>query len=118
MPNVIIGPASALTASSIFSTTRSASSPSISGQSDLDVTQERNVLIIKGGKAQKQEGEYLHRGIGGQSFECRFEHADHVRVETASFSGGLLRIVLKKANRVSVGKFFGSVFTASRLLEL
>lgn len=80
------------------------------GQGDLDVTQERNVLIIKGGKAQKQEGEYLHRGIGGQSFERRFELADHVRVETASLSDGLLRIVLKqevpeamKPRRIEIG---------------
>ena len=35
---------------------------------DLDVTQERNVLIIKGGAVQKSEGEYLHRGITAQSF--------------------------------------------------
>ena len=79
-------------------------------QSDLDVTQERNVLIIKGAKAEKKEGEYLHRGIGGQSFERRFELADHVHVEAASLSDGLLRIVLKhevpeamKPRRVEIG---------------
>ncbi|CAD7034639.1 molecular chaperone Hsp20 [Pseudorhizobium endolithicum] len=79
-------------------------------QSDLDVTQERNVLIVKGGKAEKKEGEYLHRGIGGQSFERRFELADHVHVETATLSDGLLRIVLKqeipeamKPRRIQIG---------------
>jgi molecular chaperone IbpA len=79
-------------------------------QSDLDVTQERNVLIIKGGKAEKKEGEYLHRGISGQSFERRFELADHVHVETASLADGLLRIVLKqeipeamKPRRIAIG---------------
>jgi molecular chaperone IbpA len=80
------------------------------GQGDLDVTQERNVLIIKGGKSDKQEGEYLHRGIGAQSFERRFELADHVRVEDASLSDGLLRIALKreipeamKPRRIEIG---------------
>ena len=79
-------------------------------RSDLDVSQERNVLIIKGGKAESPEGEYLHRGIGRQSFERRFELADHVQVETASLSDGLLRIVLKqeipeamKPRRIEIG---------------
>lgn len=64
---------------------------------DLDVTQERNVLIVKGGAAQKQEGEYLHRGISAQSFERRFELADHVHVEGASLANGLLTVTLSRA---------------------
>ena len=63
---------------------------------DLEVTQERNVLLVKGGKTQKDEGEYLHRGFSAQSFERRFELADHVRVETASLANGLLTIALKR----------------------
>jgi HSP20 family molecular chaperone IbpA len=43
------------------------------GQGDLDIAQERNVLVIKGGRKDKQEGEFLHRGISPQSFERRFE---------------------------------------------
>jgi molecular chaperone IbpA len=65
-------------------------------EGDLDVSQERNVLIVKGGKSQKDEGEYLHRGIGAQSFERRFELADHVRVENAALAHGLLTITLKR----------------------
>jgi molecular chaperone IbpA len=63
---------------------------------DLEVTQERNVLVVKGGRPQKDEGEYLHRGFNAQSFERRFELADHVRVETASLVNGLLTIALKR----------------------
>lgn len=63
---------------------------------DLDIVQERNVLVVKGQKAETKDGEYLHRGIAGRSFERRFELADHVRVEDASLSNGLLRIVLKR----------------------
>ncbi|WP_168879799.1 Hsp20 family protein [Rhizobium sp. P28RR-XV] len=64
--------------------------------SDLDVVQERNVLVVKGQKADPKDGEYLHRGIAGRSFERRFELADHVKVEGASLVNGLLRIVLKR----------------------
>ena len=81
---------------------------------DLDVTQERNVLIVKGGAAQKQEGEYLHRGISAQSFERRFELADHVHVEGASLANGLLTVTLKlevpeqaKPRRIDIGNGSG-----------
>ena len=66
------------------------------GNSDLDITQERNVLIVKGERAEAKDGEYLHRGIVGGSFERRFELADHVKVEDASLVNGLLRILLKR----------------------
>jgi len=66
------------------------------GEGDLDITQERNVLVIKGGKADELKGEYLHRGIAGRSFERKFELADHVRVEGADLRHGLLTITLKR----------------------
>jgi molecular chaperone IbpA len=66
--------------------------------SDLDITQERNVLIVKGQKAEAKDGEYLHRGIAGRSFERRFELADHVKVEDASLVNGMLCILLKREN--------------------
>lgn len=66
------------------------------GDGDLDITQERKVLVIKGGKAEELQGEYLHRGIAGRSFERKFELADHVRVEGADLKNGLLTISLKR----------------------
>jgi len=66
------------------------------GDGDLDITQERNVLVIKGGKAEELQGEYLHRGIAGRSFERKFELADHVKVEGADLRHGLLTISLKR----------------------
>ncbi|MEZ2131489.1 MULTISPECIES: Hsp20 family protein [unclassified Sinorhizobium] len=65
-------------------------------EGDLDVMQEQNVLVVKGGKAEDNAGEYLHRGIASRSFERRFELADHVRVENASLKNGLLSIALKR----------------------
>lgn len=66
------------------------------GEEDLDITQERNVLILKGQKAETKDGEYLHRGIAGRGFERKFELADHVRVEEALLVNGLLRVTLKR----------------------
>ena len=65
-------------------------------QEDLDITQERNVLLVKGQKAEAKDGEYLHRGIAGRSFERKFELADHVRVDDAALANGLLRVSLKR----------------------
>ena len=65
------------------------------GDSDLDIMQERNMLLIRGQNAAAKDGEYLHSGIAGRSFERRFELADHVKVEGASLVNGLLRIALK-----------------------
>jgi len=66
------------------------------GEGDLDITQERNVLVVKGGKAEDMQGEYLHRGIAGRGFERRFELADHVRVEDATLKNGLLIVSLRR----------------------
>ncbi|NLS06310.1 Hsp20 family protein [Rhizobium sp. P32RR-XVIII] len=66
------------------------------GEGDLDVTQERNVLMVRGEKTEETEGEYLHRGLAGRSFERRFELAEHVKVESASLKNGLLNICLKR----------------------
>jgi molecular chaperone IbpA len=66
------------------------------GRGDLDITQDRNLLVVKGGKAEDQQGEYLHRGIAARSFERRFELADHVRVEDASLANGLLTVSLRR----------------------
>jgi molecular chaperone IbpA len=66
------------------------------GEGDLDITGGSNVLVIKDGKAEALQGEYLHRGIAGRSFERRFELADHVRVEGADLKNGLRTIALKR----------------------
>jgi len=89
------------------------------GEEDLDITQERNVLIVKGQKDETKDGEYLHRGIAGRVFERRVELADHVRVEEASLANGLLRVTLKreipeamKPQKIAIG---GATFQAEPL---
>jgi molecular chaperone IbpA len=62
-------------------------------ESELTITHQPNLLIVAGNKPET-EGEYLHRGIPGTSFERRFELADHVKVAHADLKNGLLAISL------------------------
>jgi molecular chaperone IbpA len=62
-------------------------------ESELTITHQPNLLIVAGNKPET-DGEYLHRGIPGASFERRFELADHVKVAHADLQNGLLTISL------------------------
>ncbi len=61
---------------------------------ELTLTQEPNILIVTGQKANEAQGQYLHRGIAQRSFQRRFDLADHVKVTGANLSDGLLTIDL------------------------
>ncbi len=63
-------------------------------QEDLDVTFQSNLLTVIGKKQETTADGYLHRGIAARPFEHRFELADHVRVNGADLSNGLLSIDL------------------------
>ena len=75
-------------------------SMAVAGFSDDEITIEahRNVLTIKGEKAETSEtdetAELLYRGIASRSFERRFQLADHVEVSGATLKDGLLHIEL------------------------
>ena len=64
---------------------------------ELDLTVEKNSLVISG-RAQKEDeaaqGRYLHRGIARRAFERRFSLADHIKVNGASLDNGLLHVDL------------------------
>jgi molecular chaperone IbpA len=63
-------------------------------QEDLDITFQSNLLTVTGNKQEASTDDYLHCGIAGRPFEHRFELADHVRVNGADLSNGLLSIEL------------------------
>lgn len=63
---------------------------------ELNVTQERNLLVVSGEKKASEDTQYLHRGIAGRSFQRRFELADHVRVVRADLTNGLLTVDLQR----------------------
>ncbi len=65
--------------------------------SDLEITQAENSLIVKGrARPQAEEGSFLYRGIAGRAFERRFQLADFIRVTGASLQNGLLHIELAR----------------------
>ena len=66
-------------------------------ESDLDITQHQNTLVIKGSAPGKDEGvAYLHQGIAQRAFERRFELADYVNVSGAVIVNGLLYVDLAR----------------------
>ncbi|MEX0344203.1 MAG: Hsp20 family protein [Rhizobiaceae bacterium] len=67
------------------------------GEDELELEAHRNVLTVKGEKADQKDGEgaeLLYRGIAGRTFERRFQLADHVEVSGAELKNGLLHIDL------------------------
>jgi molecular chaperone IbpA len=83
------------------------------GENDLEVVVKENVLTVRGkvNDAEKDKDvTYLHRGIAGRAFEHRFQLADHVRVNGAQLTNGLLDIELvrelpetMKPQRIEIG---------------
>jgi molecular chaperone IbpA len=61
---------------------------------DITLTAAQNVLTVEGGKGEKDQHEYLYRGISERPFKRQFKLADHVHVTGAHFEDGLLRIQL------------------------
>jgi molecular chaperone IbpA len=67
------------------------------GEADLSIESKENTLTVKGEKkseTEKEEKEFLYRGIGSRAFERRFQLADHVEVKSASLENGLLHVDL------------------------
>ncbi|MDF9773327.1 Hsp20 family protein [Pseudomonas baetica] len=64
-------------------------------EEDLDIQVEKEVLTITGGKRESdKEAIYLHQGIAQRAFRLSFRLADHIEVQNASLSNGLLSIDL------------------------
>ncbi|PVM83394.1 Hsp20 family protein [Caulobacter endophyticus] len=69
------------------------------GPSDLEITAEPNLLVIKGRKASdidQNARTFLHQGLAQRAFERRFELADHVVVKDAAYAHGVLSIDLAR----------------------
>lgn len=69
------------------------------GEGDLDVQVQENVLTVTGKREtgeEREERNFLHRGIAERSFERRFHLADHIQVRDADLNNGLLRIRLER----------------------
>jgi len=64
---------------------------------EIEIVAQNNQLTVTGNRQDEADsGRYLHRGIATRAFERRFQLADFVVVQDASFDSGLLRISLKR----------------------
>ena len=66
---------------------------------------------MAGRKSDSEGTEYLYQGISARAFERRFNLADYIEVENASFENGLLHINLvrrvperMKPRRIDIGE--------------
>lgn len=66
------------------------------GEDDINIEIKEQSLTITGNKVDDTSAEYLHQGIAARNFERRFKLADHVEVNGASLSNGLLHVDLKR----------------------
>ncbi len=64
---------------------------------EIEIVAQQNKLTVTGSKANERADEnFIHRGIVVRSFERRFQIADFVIVESATFDNGLLTITLRR----------------------
>ena len=63
-------------------------------QDEVTITAEANQLMVAGRKRDNSDTEYLYQGISARSFERRFNLADYIEVDSASFENGLLHLNL------------------------
>jgi molecular chaperone IbpA len=67
------------------------------GEHELNITLEKEELSIVGKKEPVEDKvSYLHRGIAGQSFNLKFNLANHVKVVHANLENGVLVVTLER----------------------
>jgi len=77
---------------------------------DIELTVKDNSLFVTGRVADEAaKGEFLHRGIAARAFNRRFALAEHMVVEGADISNGLLNVTIRrvvpealKARRIAI----------------
>ena len=62
---------------------------------EIDIQLDDGVLIVKGDKKDKEEFEYVYRGIATRSFTKSIRLIDTIEVRGAEFKDGILRIALE-----------------------
>lgn len=79
-------------------------------KNEIDIELDDGVLVVKGDKKDKDEAEYLYRGIATRSFTKSIRLVDTIEVRGAEFKDGILRIGLenvipenKKPRKIEIG---------------
>jgi molecular chaperone IbpA len=66
-------------------------------ESELDITSQDNILLVKGAhNAGDEQRTYLYQGIAERNFERKFQLAEHIQVKSANLVNGLLYIDLER----------------------
>lgn len=67
-------------------------------EGEIDISLDQRQLVISGAKAtpQDQTHDYLHRGISQRDFKQTFPLSEHVEVNGASISNGILTVYLER----------------------
>ncbi|NLS14316.1 Hsp20 family protein [Vibrio sp. SM6] len=65
-------------------------------QEQLDLTQNENMLIVKGERPAEEGKNYIYQGIAERNFERKFQLADYVKVIGATMENGLLHVDLER----------------------
>ena len=86
-------------------------------QGELDLSVDKNVLTVRGKKANQEERQFLHQGIANRAFERKFNLADHVEVKGADLNNGLLTISLVREIPEAMKPRTISIGTGTQSLE-
>ena len=77
---------------------------------DIKVVLTENTLTIKSAPEAEDKSNLIYKGIARRAFERRFQLAEHIKVENADLSDGLLTIEVarevpeeKKPRRIPIG---------------
>jgi molecular chaperone IbpA len=63
---------------------------------DLDITVDKDTLIIKSSRENNDKSEFLHKGIAGRNFTQTFTLGEFMVVKSASLENGLLLIKIER----------------------
>ena len=63
---------------------------------DLDITVDKDTLIIKSDRENDDDSDFLHKGIAGRNFTQTFTLGEYMVVNSASLENGLLTVKIER----------------------
>ena len=63
---------------------------------DIDITVDKDTLIIKSERENEDKSDYLHKGIAGRNFTQTFTLGEYMVVKSASLDNGLLTVKIER----------------------
>lgn len=94
------------------------------GESEIDIEIQNGLLVVKGEKKDRDEVEYVYRGIATRSFIKSIRLNENIEVRGAQYKDGILKIALenvipehKKARKIAIGGDDKAMFEPKLLQE-